>query len=66
MHFDPNEVGMRPAPFKHTIYNALVMPRPVGWITTMSPDGKINLAPYSFFNAVSGSPPYVIYCRNYF
>lgn len=29
MHFDPNEVGMRPAPFKHTIYNALVMPRPL-------------------------------------
>ena len=66
MHFDPNEVGMRPPPFKHTIYNALVVPRPIGWISTMSPDGDFNLAPFSFFSQVSGNPPCVIYCPNYF
>ena len=66
VHFDPNEVGMRPPPFKHTVYNALVVPRPIGWISTVSPDGDFNLAPFSFFAQVSGSPPCVIYCPNYF
>lgn len=66
MHFDPNEVGMKPPPFKHTVYNALVVPRPIGWITTMSLDGDINLAPYSFFNQISGTPPCVMYSPNYY
>ncbi|MGI9480301.1 MAG: flavin reductase family protein, partial [Hyphomicrobiaceae bacterium] len=57
---------MKPAPFKHTVYNALVVPRPIGWITTMSSDGVINLAPYSFFNSLSADPPCVMYCPNYF
>lgn len=37
------------------------MPRPIGWISSVSPDGTANLAPYSFFNAVSGSPPFVMF-----
>ena len=56
MHFDPSEVGMKPSPFKHSIYNALVVPRPIGWIMTMDREGNINLAPYSFFNQISGTP----------
>jgi flavin reductase (DIM6/NTAB) family NADH-FMN oxidoreductase RutF len=63
MFFDPR-AGLKPPPFKHTIYNALVVPRPIGWISTMSQDGVINLAPYSFFNSVSGDPPCVMYCPN--
>ena len=40
MFFEPGKVGMAPPPFKHTVYKlALVVPRPIGWITTMSPDG---------------------------
>ena len=66
MYFDPSEVGMAPPPFQHTVYNALVVPRPIGWITTMSPEGVINLAPFSFFNSLSGTPPCVMYCPNYF
>ena len=65
MYFDPKD-GLKPPPLKHTVYNALVVPRPIGWITTMSPDGVINLAPFSFFNAVTGSPPCVMYCPNGF
>lgn len=38
---------------------ALVTPRPIGWISTLSPDGVPNLAPYSFFNAFS-TRPYVV------
>ena len=66
MFFDPREVGMKPAPFKHTVYNALVVPRPIGWITTMSIDGVINLAPFSFFNSLTSDPPCVMYCPNGF
>ncbi|MFT5390183.1 MAG: flavin reductase (DIM6/NTAB) family NADH-FMN oxidoreductase RutF [Gammaproteobacteria bacterium] len=66
MFFDPTEVGLKPEPFKHTVYTALVVPRPIGWISTLSTDGVINLAPFSFFNALSASPACVMYCPNSF
>jgi flavin reductase (DIM6/NTAB) family NADH-FMN oxidoreductase RutF len=37
-------------------FKAIVAPRPIGWITSMNGKGDINLAPYSYFNAVSTSP----------
>jgi flavin reductase (DIM6/NTAB) family NADH-FMN oxidoreductase RutF len=40
---------------------ALVVPRPIGWVGTRDPDGTHNLAPYSFFNAVSSTPPLVMF-----
>ena len=64
MFFDPGEVGMKPPPFKHTVYNALVVPRPIGWISTLAADGVANLAPFSFFNALSADPPCVMFCPN--
>jgi flavin reductase (DIM6/NTAB) family NADH-FMN oxidoreductase RutF len=64
VYFDPAVDGMRPSPFKHSVYNALVVPRPIGWISTISADGVVNLAPYSFFNSLSGDPPCVMYCPN--
>jgi flavin reductase (DIM6/NTAB) family NADH-FMN oxidoreductase RutF len=66
MFFNPLEVGMKPAPFKHTVYNALVVPRPIGLISTLGVDGIINLAPFSFFNSLSPDPPCVMYCPNSF
>jgi flavin reductase (DIM6/NTAB) family NADH-FMN oxidoreductase RutF len=42
-------------------FKSIVMPRPIGWISTLSKDGVVNLAPYSFFNAVSEHPPYVLF-----
>ena len=38
----------------------LVVPRPIAWITTLNQNGVINLAPFSFFNAVGSDPPYVV------
>ena len=64
MEFDPDRDGMRPPPLTRNCYNALVMPRPIGWISTLSPVGVVNLAPYSFFNSVSGDPPCVMFCAN--
>ena len=48
-----------PDPF--STLNAIVVPRPIGWISTLSADGVPNLAPYSFFNAVAYSPPQVMF-----
>jgi len=45
----------------HSPWTALVVPRPIGWISSLSTDGVANLAPYSFFNAVSGVPPFVMF-----
>lgn len=45
----------------HNPFNALVAPRPIGWISTRGADGSENLAPYSFFNAVAYDPPQVIF-----
>ena len=45
----------------HNPFNAIVTPRPIGWISTRGADGRDNLAPYSFFNAVAYTPPQVVF-----
>lgn len=45
----------------HNPFNAVVSPRPIGWIATRGADGRDNLAPYSFFNAVAYVPPQVMF-----
>lgn len=46
-----NDHGLQISPFK-----ALVVPRPIAWVTSLSPNGVINLAPFSYFNAMSEDP----------
>jgi flavin reductase (DIM6/NTAB) family NADH-FMN oxidoreductase RutF len=46
----------------HDPFKAIVAPRPIGWITSMSAKGDLNLAPYSFFNGLSAEPPMVMFC----
>jgi len=58
MFYDPRT---EPHGLAHTPINALVCPRPIGWITTLTAAGGVNLAPYSFFNLVSGYPPMVMF-----
>lgn len=43
----------------HDPFKAIVAPRPIGWISTISPGGEVNLAPYSFFNAFCEKPPII-------
>jgi flavin reductase (DIM6/NTAB) family NADH-FMN oxidoreductase RutF len=43
----------------HDPLNAIVAPRPIGWVSTLSPDGVPNLAPYSFFNLFNYTPPII-------
>ena len=44
---------------KHDPLNSIVAPRPIGWISTLSEEGKANLAPYSFFNLFNYDPPII-------
>jgi flavin reductase (DIM6/NTAB) family NADH-FMN oxidoreductase RutF len=53
---DKNNHGLPYNPLK-----ACVVPRPIGWITTISASGVVNLAPFSFFNVLSYDPPFVLF-----
>lgn len=48
-------------PLPHNPFNAIISPRPIGWISTRSAHGDDNLAPYSFFNGVAYTPPQVMF-----
>ena len=48
----------------HDPFNAIVGPRPIGWISTRAANGRSNLAPYSYFNAVSRMPPMIVFSSN--
>jgi flavin reductase (DIM6/NTAB) family NADH-FMN oxidoreductase RutF len=57
MFYRPGEEhGLRGNPF-----NQLVIPRPIGWISSLDTEGRVNLAPFSFFNAVAYVPPQVMF-----
>jgi flavin reductase (DIM6/NTAB) family NADH-FMN oxidoreductase RutF len=47
---------------KHNPLNAIIGPRPIGWISSCDPQGHVNLAPYSFFNAFNYTPPIIGFC----
>lgn len=48
----------------NSIFNAIVAPRPIGWISTCDVAGNVNLAPFSYFNAISTTPPMVVFACN--
>ena len=54
----PEELAPREA---YNLLLSTVVPRPIAWISTLSPEGRANLAPYSFFNGVCGAPPVVMF-----
>ena len=57
MFYEPrNGHGLPHDPFK-----AIVAPRPIGWISSISAKGEVNLAPYSYFNGVMSRPPVVMF-----
>jgi flavin reductase (DIM6/NTAB) family NADH-FMN oxidoreductase RutF len=58
MHYD---TARRDHGLPHDPFKALVVPRPIGWVSTVSKGGVANLAPYSFFNAVSDRPPMLMF-----
>ena len=59
MTIDPNTI---PPSIAYQLLTCLVIPRPIGFISSISAAGIPNLAPFSFFNAVCGEPPMVMFC----
>ena len=59
MFFDP-----KTAKLNRGIFNAIVAPRPIGWISSLSAEGHVNLAPFSHFAIVSTAPPVVLFSCN--
>ncbi|WP_092936159.1 flavin reductase family protein [Rhizobium sp. 9140] len=57
--FYPTETNAHGLP--HDPFKAIVSPRPIGWIGTRAEDGSLNLAPYSFFNAICDKPKMVMF-----
>ena len=60
-HFYRPEEGHR---LPHSPLNAIVAPRPIGWISTIGKDGTRNLAPYSFFNLINYDPPLIAFASS--
>lgn len=62
MRFDPLQVSVRDM---YQLLIGLVTPRPIAWVTSLSPNGITNLAPFSFFNAITANPPTLVFsCAN--
>lgn len=51
-----------PAPEVYRHFVTFITPRPIAWVSTLSPDGATNLAPFSFFNGVTSNPPSLLFC----
>lgn len=58
MQFDPQEIEQKSI---YKLLSGIVIPRPIGWISSISEKGITNLAPFSFFNAVGDDPPHVMF-----
>ena len=58
MQFDPQELEQTAI---YKLLTGIIIPRPIGWISTISEDGINNLAPFSYFNAVGDDPPHVMF-----
>ena len=59
MFYTPDTLDRNVLP--HDPFKAIVAPRPIGWISTLSAENVANLAPYSFFNAIGGMPPMIMF-----
>lgn len=61
---DPVFVDITERNYKRGIFNAIIAPRPIGWMSTVNSEGKVNLAPYSYFNIMSNDPPILVFSCN--
>ena len=59
MELDPKTISQQSM---YKLMIGSIVPRPIGWISTVGADGVYNLAPFSFFNAVCSNPPTVLFC----
>jgi len=50
--------------YRTSLFNAIVAPRPIGWVSTLDAHGVANLAPFSYFNGISATPPMLMFACN--
>jgi len=62
VEFNPTDVPQRDL---YKLLIGAVVPRPIAWVSTISPDGVPNLAPFSFFNGVASNPPSLVFSVSY-
>jgi len=58
MQFDPQNLEQKSI---YKLLTGIVIPRPIGWVSSISEDGIPNLAPFSYFNAVGDDPPHIMF-----
>jgi flavin reductase (DIM6/NTAB) family NADH-FMN oxidoreductase RutF len=61
---EPVFIDTATATYKRGLFNAIVAPRPIGWMSTMDAAGNVNLAPFSYFNIMSSDPPVLAFSCN--
>lgn len=64
MHYSPKNDGVRSHGLPFDPFKSSTVPRPIGWISTISKDGKVNLAPYSQYQNLTWDPPMVMFVAN--
>ncbi|WP_367110250.1 flavin reductase family protein [uncultured Psychrobacter sp.] len=64
MHYSPKKDGTRSHGLPFDPFKSSTVPRPIGWISTISEDGKTNLAPYSQYQNLTWDPPMVMFVAN--
>ena len=57
MLFDIDAMDVKP---RYNLLSSLIVPRPIAWVTTVDAAGRVNAAPFSFFNLMAGTPPVVV------
>jgi flavin reductase (DIM6/NTAB) family NADH-FMN oxidoreductase RutF len=64
LNSEPVFIDITKRDYKRGIFNAIIAPRPIGWMSTVDAQGNANLAPYSYFNIVSNDPPVLVFSCN--
>ena len=59
MILDPDQLSTTD---RYKLLIGAIVPRPIAWVSTISPDGKLNLAPFSFFNGIGSNPMTLLFC----
>lgn len=64
MFYRPEDRDHKDHGLSHNPFKALVSPRPIAWVSTVDAEGRVNLAPFSYFNAVNDAPPILMLAFN--
>jgi flavin reductase (DIM6/NTAB) family NADH-FMN oxidoreductase RutF len=64
LNSEPVFIDITKRDYKRGIFNSIIAPRPIGWMSTIDAEGNVNLAPFSYFNIMSNDPPVLVFSCN--